>query len=172
MPSGHGPHNTHGGGNSSAAEGGGGCLSRTPPSPRPHGGNVAFCSRRPRKITPPPLPVPLKLIKFSALTTPPINRHLGAQSKQAKTREKPRFCPHFFGFAGVEGGGGFRKTLTHRTPEVTKFPMPAVRHESKGNPAMRARAPAATSPRPIKTAALSQRLELRKPHFVVLCCPS
>ena len=29
-----------------------------------------------------------------------------------------------------------RETLTHRPPELTKFPMPAVRHENKGNPAM------------------------------------
>ena len=30
----------------------------------------------------------------------------------------------------------FRGTPTHRPPELTQFPMPAVGHENKGNPAM------------------------------------
>ena len=44
-----------------------------------HGENAAFCSRRPRKITPPPLPAPLKPIEFSALK-PPKNAILSAQA--------------------------------------------------------------------------------------------
>ena len=31
---------------------------------------------------------------------------------------------------------GFREKLTHRRPELIKFPMPVARHENKKNPAM------------------------------------
>ena len=50
-------------------------------------------------------------------------------------REKPHFfLTEFCGFVCVFCF--LRETLTHRPPESIKFPMPAVRHENKGNPAM------------------------------------
>ena len=95
------------------------------------------------KITPPPLPVPLKLIKFFGSKTPQNAIIQGAQAphragfcqfccsttKQAKTRGKPHFvrilrvCLCVF---------CFRETSTHLPPELIKFPMPAVRHENTG----------------------------------------
>ena len=43
-----------------------------------------------------------------------------------KNARKAAFLPNF----------ASREKLTHRSPELTKFPMPAARHENKRNPAM------------------------------------
>ena len=104
-----------------------------------HGGDAAFCSRRPRKLTPPPLSAPLKLIKFRGSKKKKIRYTnfgcsgraphragfclLFCSAKDAKTRGKPRVCPDV--------------CFNHRPPEFTKFPMPAARHENKRIPAMR-----------------------------------
>ena len=47
---------------------------------------------------------------------------------------KAAFLSAFCGFVCVFFC--FHETLTHRPPELFKFPMPAVRHENKGNLAM------------------------------------
>ena len=51
---------------------------------------------------------------------------LFCSAKHAKTRGNPHFGPNL----------ASREKLTHRPPELAKFPMPAARHENKRNPAM------------------------------------
>ena len=129
------------------------------------------------KITPPPLPVPLKLIKFSGSKTkknrslrcssagsgwflPVLRFCLFCSAKQAKTRGNPLFCPHF---AVLSVFFLFSKTLTPLPPEFIKFPMPAVRHENKANPAMGGRLPIrhGCSERPNQAATLLYRTATR-----------
>ena len=92
-----------------------------------------------RFLLSPPLYAPLKPIKFCG-SKPQISLNRGAQAphragfwpvllhKTRKNATKAAFVSGFF-FP--------RKKSTHRPPELTKFPMPAVRHENKKrNPAI------------------------------------
>ena len=92
-----------------------------------------------KKITPPPLSAPLKIIEFCG-TKAQISLTQGAQAphragfcvfrsaaKHAKKNErKAEFSPNF----------ASRGKPTHRPPKLIKFLMPAAPHENKSNPAM------------------------------------
>ena len=95
------------------------------------------------KLTPPPLSVPLELIKFCGSKTHKslfkvLRRRTGLvfacfapQNRQKREGSRGfvrilRFCLCVW---------GFREKLTHRRPELIKFPMPVARHENKQNPA-------------------------------------
>ena len=102
---------------------------------------------REKLITPPPLSVPLELIKFCGSKTKKslfkvLRRRIGLvfayfapQNRQKREGSRGfvrmlRFCLCVW---------GFREKLTHRRPELIKFPMAVARHEKKTDPAMTAK---------------------------------
>ena len=93
-------------------------------------------------LIPPPLSVPLKLIKFRGSETPKSPFKVLRRRwflpvllrKTGKNARKAVVLSAFYSFAFVLG---FRKKLFHRPPESIKFPMmPVARHENQKSPAM------------------------------------
>ena len=104
-----------------------------------HGGNAAFCSRRPRKIH--------SAAPFCAIETNQVLRHSNQNFANLRCSGAAPgwFSPACFALQNTqkrEENRIFRpippprEKSTHRSPELIKFPMPAARHEKKRNPAM------------------------------------
>ena len=95
-----------------------------------------------KKITPPPLSVPLKPIKFCGSETQ--NRYLRCsgpgwslpvlRSKTGKNARKAAGLSAFSVLPVCCGFPGFRKKMTHRPPEVIEFLMPVAQHDNKESP--------------------------------------
>ena len=111
----------------------------------PMAGMPLFAHVGRKKLTWPRLAVPLELITFCGYKTQKslfkvLRRRTGLvfacfapQNRQKREGSRGfvrmlRFC--LFGW-------GFRVKLSHRRPELTKFPMPVAQHENKKNPTIR-----------------------------------
>ena len=139
-----------------------------------HGGNAAFCSRRPRKNNSAATFSPLKLIKFcGSKPTKSLFKVLKRRTglvfasfapQNRQKREKSRgFCPHF---VALPVCFGFQRKLTHRPSELIKFPMPVARDEKNKNPAVAAsaRRTGKRRPRRRKAAGATGRQQSRAPR--------